>query len=312
MKASRYGLFSHVGKTQILSFLLIGFAITAHAVDTTGQPLPVQGRLVMTGSVALSDLMTYRTQAFSQRNALITVTIADPGGTAGIDALINGSADIALISTPISHKQKDAFNARYGYSPDVIPVAMDAVAVYVNDASPLTSITLQNLDAIFSVTHRCGESRPVRTWAALGLKGAIAQQRINAYGLTVDTGANSLFRNTALCGGDFIKDFQALAGPGAVENALISDSAGIGFFSNAMHSAGIHALAVAAHKNTRAVAPTADAIRSAQYPMSRTLSIAVNRPKNQPLSPALQTFIDFVLSPEGQGIVTKAGYVALH
>jgi phosphate transport system substrate-binding protein len=102
-----------------------------------------------------------------------------------------------------------------------------------------------------------------------------------------------------------------LAGPEAVENALISDSAGIGFSSNAMRSAGIHMLAIITHKSALAVAPKPDAIRSGQYPISRTLGFAINRPRNQPLSPELRTFIDFVLSPEGQSVATKAGYVSL-
>ena len=118
----------------------------------------------MTESVALSNLMTYLTQAYSERNPLITVTIADPGGTSGIEALINGSADLALTSTPLSTKQKESFEARFGYTPHVIPMAMDAVSVYVNDSNPLTSITIQDLDAVFSSTYRCGETLPVQTW----------------------------------------------------------------------------------------------------------------------------------------------------
>jgi phosphate transport system substrate-binding protein len=311
MKLTHYGFIFKPTKYLIMFFSLLSFAITANAVETTKPPVPVEGRLVVTGSVALSNLMTYWTQAFSERNPLITVTIADPGGTAGIEALINGTTDIALTSTPISHKQKEAFEARFGYPPQVIPMAMDAVVVYVNNSNPLTSIALQDLDAVFSSTYRCGETQPIQSWDALGVKGTMAQQRITVYGLTVDTGATSLFRETALCGGDFIKDFQALAGPEAVESALISDSAGIGFSSSAMRSAGIRTLAIVPHKDALAVAPTPDAIRSGQYPMSRTLGIAINQPMNQPLSLALQAFIDFVLSPEGQSIATKAGYVSL-
>ncbi|MFA5923854.1 MAG: substrate-binding domain-containing protein [Methylococcaceae bacterium] len=311
MKTPHYGFIFKSAKHLIMCFSLLSFTITANAVETTKQPVPVEGRLAVTGSVALSNLMTYWTQAFSERNPLITVTIADPGGTAGIEALINGTTDIALTSTPISRKQKEAFEARFGYTPQVIPVAMDAVAVYVNDSNPLTSITLQDLDAVFSSTYRCGETQPIQTWDALGVKGNLAQQRITVYGLTVDTGATSLFRETALCGGDFIKDFQALAGPEAIESAHISDSAGIGFSSSAMRSAGMHALAISAHKKDLAIAPMPEAIRSGQYPMSRTLGIAINRSMNQPLSPALRAFIDFVLSPEGQSVVTKAGYVSL-
>lgn len=312
MKTPYYGFIFKSAEHLVMCFSLLSFAVAANAIETTRLLEPVEGRLVVTGSVALSNLMTYWTQAFAERNPLITVTIADPGGTAGIEALINGTTDVALTSTPISSKQKAAFEARFGYAPHVIPVAKDAVAVYVNDSNPLTSIALQDLDAIFSSTYRCGERQPMHTWGALGVKGNLAKQGITAYGLTVDTGATSQFRETALCGGDFIQDFQALAGPGAIESAVSSDISGIGFSSSAMRSAGMHALAIAAHKGAPAIAPTPDAIRSGQYPMSRTLGIAINQPMNQPLSSALQAFIDFVLSPEGQSIVTKAGYVSLH
>ena len=298
-------------KHLIMCFSLLSLAITAKAVETTEPAAPVEGRLIMTGSVALSNLMTYWAQAFTDRNPLISVTIADPGGTAGIDALINGTAEIALTGSPINRKQKEAFKARFGYMPHEIPVAMDAVAIYVNGSNPLTSITLQDLDAVFSSTYRCGEQQPIRTLGALGVKGKLEQLRITAYGLTVDTEATSLFRETALCGGDFIKDFQALAGPEAVESALNSDISGIGFSSSAMRSAGIHTLAVAPNKDEPAIAPTPEAIRSGQYPMSRTLGIAINRPIGQPLSPALRAFIHFILSKEGQNIATKAGYVSL-
>ena len=311
MKTPHFGFIFKPTKYLIMFFLLLSFAITVNAVEKIKPTLPVEGRLTVTGSVALSNLMTYWTQAFSERNPLITVTIADPGGTAGIEALINGIADIALTRTPISDKQKEAFEARFGYTPHVIPLAMDAVAVYVNDANPITSISLQELDAVYSSTYRCGELQAIQTWGALGVKGNLAQQRITVYGLTVATGTSSLFRETALCGGDFIKDFQALAGPAAVVNALISDDAGIGFSSSSMSTAGIHMLAISPHKNAIAVAPTIDAIRSGQYPISRTLGVAINQPNNQQLSPALRAFIDFVLSPEGQSIATKAGYVSL-
>lgn len=307
MKTPHFGFIFKSTKRLVMCFSLLSFAITANAVEQTQPTVPVEGRLAVTGSVALSNLMTYWTQAFSQRNPLVMVTIADPGGTAGIEALINGIADVALTSTPISDKQNEAFEARFGYAPHVIPLAMDAVAVYVNDANPLTSISLQELDAVFSNTYRCGELNAIQTWGALGVKGNLSQQRITVYGLT-----SSLFRETALCGGDFIKDYQALAGPAAVVNALISDDAGIGFASSSMSTAGIHMLAVAPHKDAIAVVPSTDTIRSGQYPISRTLGIAINQPKNQPLSPELQAFIDFVLSPEGQSIAAKAGYVSLH
>ena len=312
MKTSSPGFIFKLIRHLILCFFLLSFTVMAKPlVEYTQPPTPVEGHLILTGSVALSNLMTYLTQAFSERNPLITVTIADAGGTAGIESLINGTADIALIDGTISRKEQEAFEARFGYRTEVVTVAMDAVAVYVNDANPLSSITLQDLDAVFSATHRCGEDLPIQRWGALGVTGDLAQERIRVYGLTVDNEATTVFRETALCGGDFIKEFQALAGPEAVESAISSDIAGIGFSSSAMRSSRMHAVAVAPHKDVSPIAPTSEAIRSRQYPMSRILGIAVNRPRGKPLSSPLAEFIHFVLSMEGQGIVTKAGYVSL-
>ncbi|MDD4915779.1 MAG: substrate-binding domain-containing protein [Methylococcales bacterium] len=295
----------------IISCLLPGFAMTAHAAGVASPP-PVEGRLSVTGSVALSNLVSFWTQAFSAHNPLINVSIADPGDNSGIDALINGSTDIALAAIPLSSEQDDAFADRFGYPPQIIPVAMDAVAVFVNDANPLTSITVQALDAAFSDTHLCGGQLPVETWSALGVKGRLAAQKITLYGLVANTGANLLFREKALCDGDFNDEFQSLAGPEAVQSALISDSAGIGFASSSMQAAGIHMLAVAADRSAPAVTPTADAIRSGRYFMSRKLALVVNLPPGRSFSPALQAFVNFALSPEGQGIAAKAGFVALH
>jgi phosphate transport system substrate-binding protein len=291
--------------------LLLVYATTPNATEITKLPTQVEGHLDMTGSVALSNLMTYWTEAFSERNPLVTVTIADPGETAGIEALVNGIANIALTSIPISPKQEESFTARFGYPPQLVPVALDAVAVYVNSLNPLTSIALQDLDAIYSSTFRCGEPQPIQTWGALGVTGALTERRITVYGLTSNFGANNLFRESALCGGDFNNKFQALAGPEALESALSSDTAGIGFSSSAMRSSGLHALAVARHHGTLAVLPIPDAIRSGRYPMSRTLGIAINQPIGQTPSPVLQAFVAFILSPEGQSIATKAGYVSL-
>ncbi|MCL7423184.1 MAG: substrate-binding domain-containing protein [Methylobacter sp.] len=307
MKTPCGGFFLKLARHLAVCFSLLSFAAAA---ETTA-PAPVEGRLVVTGSIALGNLMTYWAQAFSRHNPLVAVTVATPGGMAGITALINGATDMALISTPVNPKQQEAFKARFGYAPHVIPLARDAVAVYVNRTNPLNRIALQDLDAIFSSTYRCSPRQPVRNWGDLGATGDLAQRRINAYGLTVETGTYNLFREVALCGGDFNEDFQALAGPGAVENAVSTDVAGIGFSSSTMHSSGMRALAVAPRKGGPASAPTPAAIRSGQYPMSRTLSIAVNRPSGQPLPPALKAFVDFVLSPEGQDIIAKAGYVPL-
>ena len=310
-KSYRRVVFSQV-KYLITCLAILSFTITTHAGQINESPqMPVGGRLVFTGSVALSNLISDLAQSFTVYNPLITVTIANPGGMAGLDALINGSADMVLSSTQLNDRQQQQFQTRYGYAPEYIPIAMDALAVYVNNLNSLYSITLQELDGIFSSTYRCGEAQPIQTWDAFNVKGILAHRQIHIYGLTVNTGASSLFRQTALCGGDFKKDFQALVGSASIELALTSDYAGIGFVNSALRSSELHTLAISPDKKSVAVAPTPETIRSGQYPMSRTLSIVINHRKGQPVPPVLQAFIDFARSPEGLEVIEKAGYVTL-
>ena len=276
------------------------------------QPGPaLVGALELGGSLALADLTTAWIDGFRHYAPGIRVTVADAGTGAGFAGLINGSEEAVLVALPAGAGQRAAFEARFGYPPTFFPVAMDAVAVYVNDSNPLRRITLAQLDAIYSDTLRCGARAVLETWGALGVGGTLKSRRIQPYGLTANTGAYRLFRKVALCGGDFGPDFQAVAGPDALEAALMQEPAAIGFSSSALRSAGIRALAVARSAASPAVLPDAAAIRSHRYPMSRTLAIAVNLPPSDRPSPALAAFVGYVRSAAGQAIAARAGYVPL-
>ena len=294
----------------LLLLLPWALLISAYAAPPAANP-PPNGRVVVTGSVALSDLISLWADDFRRQNPDISITVADSGSAAGIDALINGSADAVLTSTSMSQQQADDFSNRYGYAPTVIPVAMGGVAVYVNSLNPLRQITLTQLDAIYSATLRCGARQPLRRWAKLGVKGELGSRPIAALGLTSDSGANLLFKQTALCDGDFRADFQALAGPAAVESALAANTAAIGFSSSALRSAGIRALAIIVHAGETAVSPSVAAIQSGRYPLARTLSVMLNIPPGQKAAPAVQAFLDYAHSAAGQAVVVKGGYVPL-
>ena len=300
-------LFSRMAALLLLSALPLLASGDPVANDTTES---LQGSLALGGSVTLADLTTLWVQDFRQVHPLVEIVVSGAGSEAGIAALVNGTAGAVLLGNSPSRAQLGAFRDKYGYAPKLIPVAMGAVAVYVNTRNPLQQVTLAQLDAIFSVTHRCGEAT-ITDWQQLGIAAAGKPARVLPYGLDDSTAAYRVFKQVALCGGDFRSDFQAMAGPGAVESAIASQPGAIGFSGSALRSAGIRPLAVARDNTQKAVAPDADAISSKRYPMSRTLLIAVNVPPGKPLPPLLQAFLDYVLSTNGQDTVRKAGYVPL-
>ncbi len=298
---------------HFLSFAVLfpGLLLTL-AINAEPAPIsPPIGRVVLTGATALSSLASYWTQSFGRHHPGIPVAVADPGSAAGLTALLDGTANAVLLSTPLNKDEKDRFEQRHGYPPMVIPVAMDAVAIFVNVSNPLPRISLTQLDAIYSTTRRCGAKKPIETWQALGVHGPLAGAKITPLGLDASTGAHALFRQRALCGGDYQADVQTLAGPTAVAAALKANPSAIGFASSALRAPGIRTVPVSANDHETAVQPSVSTIQTGHYPLPRHLVIVVNLPTGRSLDPALQAFVDYVRSPSGQVVAARAGYAPL-
>lgn len=283
----------------------------SYAASASESKPPLGGRVVVTGSVPLANLISLWADDFTDRNPSVSITVADAGSAVGVEALLNGSADSVLTDMPLSRQEAERFMDRFGYAPTLFPVAMDGVAVYVSSLNPLRQISTTQLDAIYSATLRCAAGQPLHNWGQLGVKGELSKDPITALGLTVASGAYLLFKHVALCDGDFRADFQALAGPAAVEWALTDNPAAIGFSSSARSSAGIRALAVAPQAGETAVFPSIQSIQSGRYPLARRLSIILNIPPDGNVDPAVQAFLDYARSAAGQAVAARAGYVPL-
>jgi len=302
-----------INQKKLSCFILLLFTaviapLPAYSADNTELPT---GSLELTGSIALTDLVSEWIDGFRQRYPGIEVTLADAGSEAGITALINGSEDAVVLGMPLDTRQRSAFENHYGYPPQLFPVAMDGVAVYVNKLNPLKRITLTQLDAIFSITRRCGEALPIKTWGQLGVTGPLKSRRILAYGLIDTSGVYQLFRDIALCSGDFKPDFRAMPGPDALESSIESQTDALGFSSSALHSADIRPVAIARNPDSGATLPDEADIRNRRYPLSRMLVIAVNLPPGRSLPPVLKAFLNYAHSTQGQEVTTKAGYIPL-
>ena len=303
--------------TRVLRFVLLlpvllWISLAPSYAASVSVPKPSSGgHVVVTGSVALANLISLWADDFTIHNPNVYITVSDAGSEVGVEALLNGSADSVLTDMPLSRQQEDRFVERFGYAPTLYPVAMGGVAVYVSSFNPLRQISIKQLDAIYSVTLLCGAGLPLRNWGQLGVKGELSKNQIIAMGMTTANGSYQLFKQVALCEGDFHANFQALAGPAAVETALMNNTAAIGFYSSARNSAGIRALAISPLVGEAAILPTIKSIQSGRYPLARKLSIIINLPPGSKASPAVQAFLDYALSTAGQKVATEAGYVPL-
>jgi phosphate transport system substrate-binding protein len=241
----------------------------------------------------------------------VVIQMQGSGSATAVPALTQGAVDLALMSRPMHDREQATFVNRYGYPPTAIPVAIDAIAVYVHRDNPITVLSMQQLDAIFSATYRCSDTMNITTWGEVGLHDAWAQRTMQLIGRNSASGTYDFFKTKVLCGGDTKSNVNELLGSGAVVQAVASSLNGIGYAGIIYQTVGVHTVALSTQTGQTGIAPTTANIADGSYPLSRYLYFYVNKPPDQPLSHLESEFIRFVLSGDGQAIVLKEGYIPL-
>lgn len=247
--------------------------------------------ITVKGSDTMVILAQQWAEVYMSKHPGVTIQITGGGSGTGISALINGTTDICNASRPMKRSEKEKLKQRFNTLGVEIKSAKDGLAVYVNDTNPIQELTLSQLRDIYSGT--------VTNWKALGGTDA----KIILYSRENNSGTYVYFKDNVLEGGDFAPNAQNLPGTAAVVNAIGKDKFGIGY-GGAAYGKGIKFLKVKHDANSTGYAPTAENIKSGDYPISRYLYMYT---RSKPTG-ALKQFIDWALSSEGQEIVSKVGY----
>jgi phosphate transport system substrate-binding protein len=268
----------------------------------------ISGNLSSIGSDTLANLMTLWTEGFKREYPSVNIQVQAAGSSTAPPALTEGTANFGPMSRAMKDKEIEAFESRHGYKPTPIRVAIDALAVYVHKDNPLDSLSIDQVDAMFSETRRCGGAQSMDDWGALGLTGSWADRPVQLYGRNSVSGTYGYFKKVALCSGDFKNSVNEQPGSASVVQAVASSLNGIGYSGIGYITSGVKALALSEVGGTP-VAATPENALSGDYPLSRYLYMYVNKKPNEPLQPIEREFLRLVLSKEGQEIVMKDGYI---
>ncbi len=271
----------------------------------------ISGNLSSVGSDTLANLMTLWTEAFKQNYPNVNIQVQAAGSSTAPPALTEGTATFGPMSRMMKDKEIEAFESRFGYKPMGIRVALDALAVYVHKDNPIESLTIPQVDAVFSVTRRCGAGDDVSTWGQLGLPGSWADRPIQLYGRNSVSGTYGYFKQVALCSGDFKNTVNEQPGSASVVQAAASSLNGIGYSGIGYVTSGVRAVPLAEDEDMDPIEATAQNAMSGDYPLSRYLYVYINKKPDTPLSPMTREFLKLVLSKAGQEIVLKDGYIPL-
>jgi phosphate transport system substrate-binding protein len=325
--------------TGVVFVLLLVLARTSRA-EEVDLPAPYVARQAVSGSIRIwghgaydksqdfiEALVLAWEEGFRKQQPGVSFDNHLDGTAAAIGALYTGVGDLALMGREIWPPEIAAFQEVFGYPPTGVNVVTGsfnvrnrgyAIVVFVHKDNPLTGLTLAQLDSIFGIERRRG-APPIRTWGDLGLTGEWRDQRIHLYGLPIARGFGEYFEQTVFLGSHkwraALHEFADKPGSkgGASDggqmmlNALANDRYGIGYAGLVYHNPEVKPLPLAEGSGRPFVMPTQENVLNHTYPLTRMITMFLNRVPGKPVKPLLAEFLRYVLSREGQEAVLRKG-----
>jgi len=269
----------------------------------------ISGNLSSVGSDTLANLMTLWTEEFKRLYPNVNIQVQAAGSSTAPPALTEGTSNLGPMSRPMKDQEIEAFEKKFGYKPTAIRVAIDALAVYVHKDNPIKGLSMDQVDAIFSSTRKCGGKDDVTEWGQLGLTGEWANRKIQLYGRNSVSGTYGYFKEHALCKGDFKNNVNEQPGSASVVQSVGSSINGIGYSGIGYKTSGVKLVPLSKKAGEPFIEATEANAVSGKFPLARFLYIYVNKAPNKPLAPLESEFVKMVLSKTGQAVVVKDGYV---
>lgn len=272
----------------------------------------VSGNVNSIGSDTLNNLMTLWAEGFRRQYPQVKIQIEGKGSSTAPPALIEGTAQLGPMSRTMKNTEVDAFERKFRYKPTAFPVAIDALAVYVNKDNPVTGLTMAQVDAIFSKSRRWGHNEDIQLWKQAGVEeGGLGDSPVSIYGRNSASGTYGFFKEYALKNGDFKDEVKEQPGSASVVQAVSEDQAGIGYSGIGYRTSNVRPVSLAEKNGGAFLEATQKNADNGSYPLWRHLYLYVNKAPNKPLDPLMKEFIKFVYSKEGQAIVIKDGFFPL-
>jgi len=275
----------------------------------------------------VEGLMDAWQRAFRERQPGVTFDNKLKGTASAIGALYTGAGDLALMGREIWKPEIAAFKEVRGYAPtglDVMTGSFDvrnrgyAITVFVHKDNPIRHLSLDQLDAIYGVERRRGRA-PVRTWGDLGLTGEWKDAPVNLYGLPIARGFAEYVEDRVFQGSQFwnpsIREFPddkdsvspTTDGAPRMLAALADDRFGIGYAGLVYGNPKTRVVPIAEAPGMLPVMPTLESVRDHSYPLTRIITMFIDKRPGKPADPKVDEFLRFILSREGQRIVEEHG-----
>lgn len=251
--------------------------------------------ITVKGSDTLVILAQKWAEVYMSKHPDVKIQVTGGGSGIGFAALQNNATDIADASRPIKPAERAACIKSCGKNPREYKVALDGLSVYVNADNPITELTEEQLEQIFS--GKAGN------WKDFGGPDA----PITVYSRENSSGTYEFFKDHILKGQDFVSSAQTMPGTAALLQAVSRDKNGIGY-GGAAYGHGAKSLRIKKSADSPAIEPSEENVVSGKYPIWRYLYNYLSPEKDQG---QIAAYLNWIRSEEGQKIVKEVGYYPL-
>ena len=271
------------------------FKLALGAVLVSVVSLAHAGNITVKGSDTLVVLAQKWAEVYMGKNPGVKIQVTGGGSGVGLAALQNNQTDIADASRPIKPAEIGACIKAFNKKPREYKVCLDGLSVYVNAGNPLTELSLEQLEKIFT--------GKIKNWKELG--GADAP--ITVVSRENSSGTYEFFKEHVLKGQDFVASAQTMPGTAAVIQSISKDAKAIGY-GGAAYGQGAKALKIKKDDSSTAIEPTEENVLSGKYPIWRYLYNYLDPAKDKG---EIAAYLNWVRSDEGQKVVKEIGYYPL-
>ena len=251
-------------------------------------------KLKIKGSDTVLPLTQQEAEQYMKKNSGASIMVTGGGSGVGIAALLNGTTDIAQSSRSLKLDEKIKLqDAGKAFKETII--AYDALAVIVNPGNKVSQLTREQLEGIFT--------GKITNWKEVGGDDL----KMVVYSRETSSGTYEFFKEHVLKGKNFTPSALLMPATGAIVQSISQTKGAIGYVGLAYLEKTVKALKVSFDKGKTFVAPAVETAKNKTYPITRPLFYYYLKSVETLVSP----YVNFVLSPAGQALVLKTGYVPL-
>ncbi|MCL4501512.1 MAG: phosphate ABC transporter substrate-binding protein [Deltaproteobacteria bacterium] len=241
---------------------------------------PAVRAVCVAGSTSVQPFAEKLAEIFMQQEQDFRVDVQGGGSSAGIQAAIQGAANLGASSRELIGPEKQLVE---------IPIAYDGIAVIVHPSNPITNLSVAQIKQIFT-----GQ---ITNWQNLGQM----PREIDAINREEGSGTREAFEHLVMGKSEVSPAAMVQDSNGAVREIVAGDPNAIGYISAGLVDNRVKALTI------DGVAPTPENIKNHTYQLRRRFLLV----SKQAPDAACKKFIDFILSPQGQQILEKEGLVGI-